>query len=194
MNKSQKGKANVMRKIGMGLLLIVVAMLWGGSASANGLGIGARYTFVRNIESHKNTNMIGVLGRLRGPVIGVEAAIDYRKDDMGGDVSVTTWPVTATLLIYPFQPIYGLAGFGWYNATVKYPVGASTVSKTTTQLAYHLGAGIEIPVSPGISLNGEFRYIFLNYEFDKLEDFPSDISKRKADSFTLGAAILFYLK
>jgi len=193
MHIPQKSERDAMRKIRVGLLLSVVVMVWVGSAGANGLGLGARYTFVRNIEAHKNTNMIGVLGRLRGPVVGVEAAIDYRKDNMGGDVSVKSWPVTATLLIYPFQPLCGLAGFGWYNATVEYPVSGSTKSKTTTQLGYHLGAGVEFPVSSGVSLTGEFRYIFLDYKFAKLEDFPNDISKRKADSFTLGAAILFYL-
>jgi len=175
----------------MGLLLCVVVMLWGSSAAANGLGVGARYTFVRSTETHKNSNMLGVLGRLRGGAVGVEAAIDYRKDDLGGGASVKTWPVTATLLVYPFQPIYGLAGLGWYNATLKYPVGTSTLSKTKTRLGYHLGAGVEFPVSPGMCVSGEFRYVFLDHKF---ENIPGEIGKRKADSFTLGAAVLFYLK
>lgn len=182
-----------MKRLTLGSLLCVVAMLWSSSTDAKGFGLGARYSFMRNIEAHANTNVIGVLGRLRGDLIGVEAAIDYRKDNLGGDVSVKTWPVTASLLIYPFTPIYGLAGFGWYNATVEYPVLGSTKSNTSTQLGYHLGAGLEIPVSPNVSLNGEFRYIFLDYKFAKLEDFPNDVSKRKANSFSVSAAILFYI-
>jgi opacity protein-like surface antigen len=188
---SQKGRDDAMRRIRTGFLLSVVVMLWGGSAAASGLGIGARYTFVRSPETHKNTNMLGVLGRLRGGAVGVEAAVDYRKDDMGGGASVKAWPVTATLLVYPFQPIYGLAGLGWYNATLKYPSGMSTVSKTTTRMGYHLGAGIEFPFSSGMSVTGEFRYVFLDYKF---EDIPGEIGKRKADAFTLGAAIVFNLK
>lgn len=182
-----------MRKLTLLLLLCVAAVLSSNSAEARGFGLGARYSFVRNMDAKENSNMIGVLGRLRGNVIGLEAAIDYRKDNFGGDVSVKTWPITASLLIYPFTPIYGLAGFGWYNATIEYPVLGSTKSSTSTQLGYHLGAGLEIPVSPNVSLNGEFRYIFLDYKFAKLEDFPNDVSKRKANSFNVGAAILFYI-
>lgn len=104
--------------------------------------------------------------------------------------NVKTWPVTASLLVYPIPANYGLAGLGWYNATLEMPESMSIADKTNTRLGYHLGAGVELPVTPGLKVAGEFRNIFLDYEF---EDIPGEIGKRKADSFTLGAAVLIFL-
>ncbi|MBI5867285.1 MAG: porin family protein [candidate division Zixibacteria bacterium] len=175
----------------MGLLTGVALMMLTSAALADGLGFGARYTWVKGTDTHKSSNMLGVLARLSGGMLGVEGAIDYRKDDLGGGANVKTWPVTASLLVYPFPSIYGLAGLGWYNSTLEYPTLPGTAKKTSTRVGYHLGAGIEVPVVPRVKVSGEFRYIFLDYKF---EDIPGEVGKRKADAFSLGAAVLLYLQ
>jgi opacity protein-like surface antigen len=188
---SRKRRKTIMKGFRVCLAMGIAVLLWSSIANAGGLGFGGRYSWVRNTDTHKGTSMVGVLARLRGGAVGAEAAIDYRKDDQGGGASIKTWPVTATLLIYPLPSIYGLAGLGWYNATMEYDGIGGKVKETNTQTGYHLGAGIELPVTEGMKLAGEFRYIFLKYKF---EDIPGEVGKRKADSFSLSAAAIFYLQ
>ena len=172
------------------LLAGLFSMLIAGTANAqsSGFGIGAHYSWVRNQETEEGTSMIGAMARMRGQVVGVEGAIDYRNDDLGGDVKMKTWPVTASLMIFPIPVVYGLAGLGWYNSTIT---SSLFDDQTDSQLGYHFGAGVEVPVAKTIRLTGDIRYLFVDYEFD---DIPSTIGKVDADALSLNGGLIFYLK
>jgi opacity protein-like surface antigen len=160
-------------------------------AQNSGLGIGAHYSWVRNQDTDESTGMLGAMARLRGDFVGVEGAVDYRNEDLGGDVEMKTWPVTASLMIYPIPVVYGLAGLGWYNSTLDFPDGSLFEDQTDTQLGYHLGAGLELPMATNLRLTGDFRYHFVDYEFD---DIPSSIGNVDADAFSLNGGVIIYLK
>lgn len=162
-----------------------------GHVKAMGPGLGAHFSRVHNQSSESNSNMLGVQLRLRGPVIGVEGAIDYRNDDLGGGIELKTWPVTASLLVYPIPTAYALAGLGWYNTTLDFPSNSAFENNTQTALGYHFGAGVELPLAPMFKLLGDVRWQFVDYEFD---DIPSSIGKVDADSYSFNAGFLFYLR
>ncbi len=175
--------------------LLMVACLFGAkstvAADIGGLGIGAHYSWVRNQDTDENTGMVGAMARLRGNIIGIEGAVDYRNEDLGGDVEMKSWPVTASLMIYPIPVVYALGGLGWYNSTLDFPDGSLFEDQTDTQLGYHLGAGVELPVATNLRLTGDFRYHFVDYEFD---DIPSTIGNVDADAFSLNGGVIIYLK
>jgi opacity protein-like surface antigen len=135
--------------------------------------------------------MLGAMLRLRGGVIGVEGVIDYRNEDIGADTDLKTWPVTASLMIYPIPVIYALGGIGWYNSTIDFPEGSLLEDQTDSQLGYHLGAGVELPVATSLSLTGDFRYHFVDYEFDEI---PESIGNVDADALSLNGGVIIYLK
>jgi opacity protein-like surface antigen len=153
--------------------------------------LGAHYSRVHNQSTDDNTNMVGAQLRLRGTVLGVEGAVDYRNDDLGGDIELKSWPISASLLVYPIPPVYALAGLGWYNSTLDFPDGSVFEDDTQTELGYHLGAGVELPLAPTLKLLGDVRWQFIDYEFD---DIPSSIGNVDADSYSLNAGFLLYLR
>jgi hypothetical protein len=174
-----------------GVLLGLFVLSLSGSAYGTGLGLGAHFSRVHNQSSEENSNMFGVQARLRGPVIGVEGAIDYRNENIGGGLELKTWPVTASLLVYPIPAAYALAGLGWYNTTLDFPANSAFENNTQTALGYHFGAGLELPLAPMFKLLGDVRWQFVDYEFDEI---PSSIGKVDADSYSFNAGFLFYLK
>lgn len=172
-------------------LLIALVTTGAANAQSSGLGIGGHYSWVRNQDTEESTNMLGAMARLRGEVVGVEGAIDYRNEDIGGGTDLKTWPVTASLMIYPVPVVYALGGIGWYNTTIDFPAGSLFEDQTDSQLGYHVGAGVELPVATTLSLTGDFRYHFVNYEFDEI---PESIGNVDADALSLNAGIILYLK
>lgn len=137
--------------------------------------------------------MVGGMARLRGQFLGLEADLGYRKQRIGrfqGDpVDLKTWPVTLSALLYPLPTIYGLAGFGWHNATVDLPDRVPFDNRTETKLGYHVGAGLEVPLAPRLGFIGDARFYFLDYEFAELRDLIGDVD---ADYFTLNFGAIVY--
>jgi opacity protein-like surface antigen len=173
------------------LIVGLFALLWGGHASATGLGVGAHYSFVHNQSTDDNSNMVGAQLRLRGTVIGVEGAIDYRNDKLGNDIELKSWPISASLLVYPIPSVYALAGLAWYNTTLDFPNNSTYDDNTQSELGYHFGAGVELPLAPKVKLTGDIRWQFIDYEFDEI---PSSIGKVDANSYSLNVGFLLYLK
>lgn len=180
-----------MRRMSLGVFVGLMAYLWAVPVNGSGIGLGAHYSLVHNQSSGDNSNMLGVQVRLRNSVIGIEGAIDYRNEDQGNGVALRSWPITASLLVYPISPVYALAGLGWYNTTLDFPSNSPFQNDTQTAFGYHLGAGLEVPVAPTLKLFGDMRWQFVNYEF---ADIPSSIGKVDADSYSFNAGFLFYLR
>jgi opacity protein-like surface antigen len=157
-----------------------------GSAS---FGIGPRYALVVNRASEENSNMFGGAFRLRGSYLGFEGAANYRSEDLGG-ADLRTWPVSASLLVFPLSTLYALGGVGWYNSTLDFPKTANLDDRTDSPFGYHFGAGLEVPLAPGLHMTGDVRWQFVDYDFDEI---PASIGKVDADAWSLNAGLLFYL-
>jgi opacity protein-like surface antigen len=75
-----------------------------------------------------------------------------------------------TGLIYPFPAVYGAVGAGWYNTTFNYNHGTigGVTDETLQKFGWHFGGGVELPPESNVRLLADIRYVFLNYDFQKL--------------------------
>lgn len=183
-------------------LAVVLAVLVVPGASYGGvLGIGGHLGYFKVSGDGEKTIYGGGHIRLRLPILlSLEGALDYRpaaSRDVagapGGELDVTTYPITISALGYPFPGLYLLAGIGWYNTTIELSdsgVSAGPASDTHDNFGSHFGAGIDLPVGSNTSLNGDVRYVFLDYDVRDLD--ISGLSDLDANYFSIGVGVTFY--
>ena len=130
--------------------------------------LGAMAGYVRARDADEGTWHAGVVARLQiVPFLAAEASISFHVDDYAdGDVTVTTYPVQVTALLYPIPSLplrpYALVGAGWYYTRVDFDDSIGGGDETDSQFAVHVGAGGEFNVGPGFTLFADFRWIFLD--------------------------------
>jgi len=168
------------------LTLCLVPMV--ASAEAGKFGIGARAGFYKSSDADGGKLYGGIQARWRVfPALSVEGSLDYRgREDYPGNKKITSYPLLATALFYPipeakYSP-YLLAGLGWYYSKVEDPSG----SNTDHTPGLHVGAGLDIPLSPEITFNADFRYYFLNYSDQRVKDL-------KTNGYIISVGMTFYL-
>ena len=92
-------------------------------------------------------------------VLAIEGSADYRRDRFNGTLVETT-PVQASLLLYlfPTWPIspYLLGGAGWYYTHVNAPF-----ESTQHRFGPHAGGGLEIFLHRHWSIDGSYRYLWI---------------------------------
>ncbi|MBI4566264.1 MAG: porin family protein [Planctomycetes bacterium] len=145
--------------------------------------LGPRIGFLKARDADRGTWLGGAQLRLHlSPAIALEGAISAHQDRFAdGDAIVTFYPVEVSALLYPLPPlgfvgIYGTAGVGWYYSRVDYKGSLSANDdETTSTFAAHLGVGAEIGLGTATSLNADIRYVFLEPDFDALEDEKFDL-------------------
>ncbi|MBN2037501.1 MAG: porin family protein [Chitinispirillaceae bacterium] len=177
------------------LLLLGLIALQAAQANAQSISLGPQLGFYKARDADNGAFMGGVVCRLKlTPVLGAEASINYRQEKYANDaVTVRSWPVMVTGLIYPLPVVYGAMGMGWYNSTFdynqsKYPL-LMLKDETTQKFGWHFGAGVELPVGSKTKLTGDIRYVFLDYDFKEIPG-SSDL---KSDFFIITVGLLFKL-
>lgn len=171
----------------------------GGAAIQNTLGIGPRlgYYLADDADEGNFYGGLQIRGRF-GPVVGIELAAEYHTQQAFGveDFTADTRliPITGSILVFipvsEYLAPYGVAGLGAYYTIYNYPDEATEVGFDDFEefnLGYHLGFGLELPMSSNIALNLDYRYIFLNPDENEesLEDASFD-----GNAFTAG--LMFY--
>lgn len=139
-----------------------------------GISFGPQLGWQKSSSADNGSLMFGAALRLRvSESLGLEGSINYRSEDYAdGGLTVRTWPIMITGLVYPLQYFYGAIGIGWYNTSFDYENQslAQTFENNTQQnFGWHLGAGLEVPATSTIKVTGDIRYVFLNYDFGDLE-------------------------
>jgi opacity protein-like surface antigen len=184
------------------LLMLALAVLVAPVASYGGvLGVGGHLGYFKVSGDGEKTVYGGGHVRLRLPILlSFEGALDYRpavsrdvSNAPGGELDVTTYPITVSALAYPFPGLYLLAGIGWYNTTLelKNPTSSSGPdSDTHDNFGSHFGAGLELPVGSNTSLIGDVRYVFLNYDVRDLD--IAGLKELDADYVSFAVGITFY--
>ncbi|MBN1128283.1 MAG: porin family protein [Chitinispirillaceae bacterium] len=172
-------------------LLAGLVSFMAAQAGATGISIGPQLGYYKARDADNGSFIGGVTGRLKfTPVLGAEASINYRQESYANDlVTVRSWPVMVTGLLYPVPFVYGAIGAGWYNVTFDYnqrllPVLAD---ETKQRFGWHFGGGVEAPAGPSIKLIGDIRYVFIDYDFQEVPGNP------KNDFFVIMAGVLFVL-
>jgi opacity protein-like surface antigen len=144
------------------LSVLVTGLQPAGFAGTGVFSIGPRATYNTPKDADSGDWSAGAQARLHlSPGLGLEASIDYRKNDFAPLTTIKTYPVQASLLGYlipgPVSPFL-LGGVGWYHTRVE---GPFDFSKTTSRFGLHAGAGLEVTLNKSISLDGTYRYIWL---------------------------------
>lgn len=100
----------------MGLITLMVAQV---NAQSISFGPQVGYNKTRNADGNF---MGGVAWRFKlTPILGLEASINYRQEKYVNDaLTVRSWPIMVTGLIYPLPIFYGAIDAGWYNTTFDY--------------------------------------------------------------------------
>jgi hypothetical protein len=168
---------------------VAAALLVACQASrADAVGLGARGAWVDRTDAEENSRMVGAFIRTGG-AIGFEGAVDYRNEDLGSGAELRTWPVTVSLVASPIPFLYGLAGVGWYNTTIEAPALIGSSEETSTDFGYHIGAGAQLPIMPALSLVGDVRYAYVDYEFEEFTSSASELEKGSSVSVNIGAML-----
>jgi len=123
------------------------------------------------------------------PLLKGEIAVAYRSESRYDDqLTVRSWPVTASLYLTPVPALYGGAGVGWYQTTFDYADNSPLLRDETKQLfGVHVGGGMQVPVAvAALDLNG--RYVMLRDQESRLvpEQFDPDFW-----TLSLGLALKF---
>jgi opacity protein-like surface antigen len=151
----------------MGFITLMVAQM-----NAQSMSLGPQLGYFKAQDADNWSSMIGGVLRLKlTPGLGAEASINYRQENyLNNAVTVRSSPVMVTGLIYLLPIAYGAVGFGWYNLTFDYNQNKLPLLKdeTTRKVGWHLGGGLEWPISSNLTLSGDIRYIFLNYDFQAI--------------------------
>ncbi len=106
------------------------------------------------------------------PILGLEGAITYHQEEFGDDdaLTVKSWPVQVTGMLYPVEWLYGAMGAGWYMTTLDYDPDVTFLDDdTSNEFGWHFGGGLELPLGETVRLTGDLRYVFIDYNF---EDIP----------------------
>ena len=162
---------NIIGKNMIGSCLALSALLLGlhtavfaeGGVGDKTLSIGPRAIYATPKDATKGEWAPGAQLRLHlSSVLAFEGSIDYLKNDFGPLTTIKTYPVQASLLAYlmPGGTVspYLLGGAGLYYTNVKGPLGYKS---NTSRLGLHAGAGVEVMLNRSLSLDGAYRYVWL---------------------------------
>ena len=145
------------------LLGLQPAVFGGTGVGQNTFQIGPRVTYYTPKDADEGQWSAGAQARLHlSPGLGLEGSIDYHRNDFGPFTTIKTYPVQASLLAYlmPGEILspFLLGGAGWYYTQVN---GPFSFSNTNSRFGLHAGAGLEIILNKSLSLDGSYRYVWL---------------------------------
>ena len=176
---------------------LLLALLVAGSANATPtMQIIPSVGFERSTDTNAGDGKVMGGLALRAailPFLSAEGGIAYRQESFfDDDLTVRTWPVTASLWLTPIPMLYAGVGVGWYRTT--YDLKDNTLFKDITKdkLGVHLGGGVAAPLTPALGLDLNGRYIFMQKD-NKLEWSTAWPTEFNPDfwSASLGLAIKF---
>lgn len=128
-------------------------------------GIGPRAGYYKSNDADEGNLYFGAQARARlTPNLGIEGAIDYRKEEFeNGNIVSKSYPILVSGLLYLLPEssfsLYVVGGAGWYYTSVEIKgVG----DETSSDFGYHLGGGVDIPIARTAVLNFDIRYNFLD--------------------------------
>lgn len=174
-------------------LIFLFAALMVNRVSAQNMSFGPQLGYYQALDADLESHMGGVAWRLKFiPVFGIEASINYRQETYLNDaITVRSWPVMLTGMIYPFPIVYAAIGAGWYNLTFDYNQDKLPLLKddTTQRYGWHFGSGIELPISLNFKFITDVRFVFLDYDFKDIQG-TSDLNN---DFYVATVGIMFCL-
>jgi len=175
-----------------GTLLLAILMSVGAGTSRAAMQFIPSIGLTKSTDSNAGDAKFSGSVALRAPLftyLSAEGGISYRQESLSNDdLTVRTWPVTASLWVTPIPMLYAGGGLGWYRTTYDYRSSLPYTDSTTDQVGVHLGGGLAMPISPSLGLDLNMRYVFMQQ--DNSLQFPTTFNP-DFWSTTLGLAIKF---
>jgi len=163
----------------------------GDDDKTKGWWIGPRVGYIEAQDADNGTWLIGAQVRWHIlNILAVEASIDFHREEYSnGDVEVFTIPIQFSAIVYlpvdwKIRP-YAVGGIGWYVTSTSFDSSLNTSDDTTSEFGIHLGIGAEWELSPSMSLDFDFRYLFI--------DEPPHVGDSNFDSIMLTIGLNFKL-
>jgi hypothetical protein len=150
-------------------------MLVPGTASAQLVGVGPRFSMVRGdlATNTPTTRFVGGTLRLNtSKMVGLEGSLDFRTTvDTAKTQRLRETPLQGSVLIYPFRTVlspYALGGMGIYTRTFEVlgPAGVIAQSTQERKTGMHLGFGGELRVAKHAVAYMDYRYRFVKFGND----------------------------
>src|SRR3989339_507705 len=147
--------------------------------------IGPRATYSRPQDADEAQAYVGIQARfILASALSLEASFDYRSNNFFNFTTIKTYPIQLSALVYflhvailnPFL----IGGTGWYYTQVDGPFG---FNNTYSRLSLHAGAGLELKLTEVVSIDGCYRYIWLESVASK------DVSSRDRSFQDSGAMV-----
>ena len=198
---------SLLRRLAGPLLLSAAGLLLvAAPAAAQGFGIGARLSWVKNdtVVDVEEDSVRFTGGQIRlglSQRMGVEVSLDRHTESFELlNQRIKETPIQASLLLKlasgSFQP-YLLGGPGWYKRSVEPIEGpAEDLELSTTEFGWHAGGGLELRMGGHVGIHGDYRYTFLDFSDDDDEEIGGGLIGRllpghKGSMWTLGATVYF---
>ncbi len=124
--------------------------------------------------------------------ISGEVAASYRSEDVEGGGSIKTVPIQVSAMLHILPAVHATAGVGWYRVDANLDAVGMTLRSFDDQASdagLHVGGGLDVPLSPRLSLNLEARYVFLGYDLRE----TTDLLTVDADFLQVGGGLLLKL-
>jgi opacity protein-like surface antigen len=153
-------------------LAALAALAIPGTAAAQMLGVGPRFSLVRGdlATNTPTTRFFGGTLRLNtSKNVGLEGSLDFRTTmDTAKTQRLRETPLQGSLLIYPFRSVlspYALGGLGIYTRTYEVlgPSGVIAQSAQERKTGMHLGFGGELKVAKHAVAFLDYRYRFVKF-------------------------------
>ena len=184
------------------VMIVLVGLFLPSLANADtlqfGLGIKTSVLSYNEDEIDQSRMFWGGQARLRAmKYLMGEVSLQKREDNFnvrGGLIELDTVPLQISAMVYPLAMLpvspYVVAGTGWYflTATVTgdldlpYVTGTGTIKHT--EQAVHIGIGVEAFIGDHVSIGGDIRKVFL--------DFETNIIRYEFDAYLVNAGATFY--
>jgi opacity protein-like surface antigen len=155
-----------------GAAVLFLAAANPGVTSAQTLGLGVRVAYAKGGNSpllsdtgEDRARFTGALARLRVGRLAVEGSVDQHTftNDVT-DTTIKSYPIQASLLYY-FSPtkgglyVLGGASFSLQKLSLEDASEAFT-EHSAHSLGYHLGVGLDAPLSQHLTAFTDYRYTF----------------------------------
>lgn len=162
-----------MKKLTPYVAIVMVGLLWPGAAAAQeadtrAIWFGPQAGVSKSPDADANVIFGAALRMKLLPIVSLEGSINYRQEEFAGDaLTVRSWPIQVTGLVYPLPVVYGAMGAGWYMTTFDLdPDIGFFDEETQSEFGWHFGGGLELPLGSAVRLVGDLRYVFIDYDFD----------------------------
>ena len=157
-------------KITVAVLLLLASMAFAQKEPITFFSMGPSLGFYATPDTDSWNTIVGVHSRFKYNLLGAELAINYKSEQYNNDVVwVKSWPIRASVLLYPLPWVYAIGGIGYYDLYIDYNQNYDQLvdfeNEAKQQWGAHAGLGVEKTISKTSILVVEMRYSNIDYDF-----------------------------